>query len=93
MLTSFVAPFPTISYRSAMNRLRKMGLPEFDVSSERLKLRPRIEEEIDAILKEHCFAPVVHHHGSKSSQEAGSSKTKWKRSIKLYQRIAEGGVS
>jgi hypothetical protein len=71
-----------------MNRLRKMGLPEFDISSERLKLRPRIEEEIDTILKDHNFARVAD-YGSRSSQEAGSSKTKWKRSIKLYHRVAQ----
>ena len=78
----------TTSYRSAMNRLKKMGLAEIDVSSERLTMRSRIEEEIDAILKVHCFERVVD-FGSSSNQTT-ACKTTWKRSIRLYQRIAEG---
>ena len=42
-----------------MVRLRKLSQPEFDVSSERLKWRPHIEDQVDRILKEHVFQRVV----------------------------------
>lgn len=38
------------SYRSVNTRLRKMNRSEIDISSERLKLRVNIEEEIENII-------------------------------------------
>ncbi|CAB9503083.1 miRNA 5'-monophosphate methyltransferase [Seminavis robusta] len=78
-----IEPQPSKCYRSAMVRLRKMGLPEFDVSADRLRLRPRIEAEIDRILNQHSFSRVVDLGANINPDE---SKTVWKRSIWLYQR-------
>jgi len=54
-----------------------MGRPEIDVSSDRLKLRPNIEQEIDVILQANGFQKV-----SFSSTE----KTEWNRTLELYER-------
>jgi hypothetical protein len=67
----------SISYKRAVKRLRKMGRPELDVSSDRLKLRPNIEEEIDAMLQSCGFHKVVF---------PSAEKTQWNRSLQLYER-------
>lgn len=72
-----IEPQPSKCYRKAMIRLRKMGRPEFNVSSDRLKLRRNIEKEIDAILQSAGFNRV-----SFSSEQ----KTEWNRSLELYER-------
>ena len=87
-----------------MVRLRKMGLPEFDVSSERLQLRPNLEEALDDIFRHHSFrrvvdfaAPTLHKiikDGDPSCTKDTADKTKedrtsWNRSIWLYQRVSE----
>jgi hypothetical protein len=59
-----------------MVRLRKKGLPEFDVSSERLKFRLRIEVKIDKIMNECNFQRVKE-----------TERTEWNRSLRLYERI------
>ena len=60
-----------------MTRLRKMGRPEFDASCDNLKLRPKIEEEIDTILQSVGFRRVLF---------PSSTKTEWNRSLELYER-------
>lgn len=55
-----------------------MGRPEMDVSSDRLKLRPNIEKEIDAILSSCGFAMV--------SLPSTTEKTQWNRTLELYER-------
>ena len=105
-----------------MVRLRKMGLPEFDVSSERLQLRPNLGDALDTIFREHSFQRVVLRDLENSNEEGTTKKktadskrttalatttaskkvlknsthadknkegdkTRWKRSIWLYQRI------
>jgi SAM-dependent methyltransferase len=77
-----VEPQPSKCYRNATTRLRKLGQPDFDVSSDRLKLRPKIEEEIDKILEEQSFKRV-------QPQETDTDKTKWNRSLRLYERISK----
>lgn len=58
-----------------MVRLRKKGVPEFDISSERLKSRLRIEDEIDEIMNECNFERVKE-----------TERTEWNRSLRLYER-------
>lgn len=74
-----------------MVRLRKMGLPELDVSTDRLRLRPRIEEEVETILQQNSFRRVTEFglpaDGREEDTEA--QKTNWHRSVHLYQRISE----
>jgi SAM-dependent methyltransferase len=72
-----IEPQPSKCYRKAMTRLRKMGRPELNATSDRLKLRPNIEEEIDAILQSAGFVRVAF-----STQE----KTEWNRTLELYER-------
>lgn len=72
-----IEPQPSKCYRKAMTRLRKMGRPALHVSSDRLKLRPNIEKEIDAILQLAGFNRV-----SFSSEQ----KTEWNRTLELYER-------
>jgi SAM-dependent methyltransferase len=72
-----IEPQPSKCYRKAATRLRKMGRPELNVSSDRLKLRPNIEEEMDAILQSAGFDRVAF-----STQE----KTEWNRTLELYER-------
>jgi SAM-dependent methyltransferase len=74
-----IEPQPSKCYRKAMTRLRKIGRPELNVSSDRLKLRPNVEEEIDAILQWAGFDRVAF-----SNQE----KTEWNRTLELYERKA-----
>ena len=54
-----------------------MGRPEIDVSSDRLKLRPNIEKEIDVILSSAGFQKV---------SLVSNERTKWKRTLELYER-------
>ena len=58
-----------------MVRLRKKGVPEFDISSDRLKFRLRIEDEIDEIMSECNFQRVKE-----------TERTEWNRSLRLYER-------
>lgn len=55
-----------------------MGRTEIDVSSERLKLRQNIEEEIDSILHANGFRNVAFSTPHK--------KTQWNRKLQLYER-------
>jgi hypothetical protein len=77
-----VEPQPSKCYRNATTRLRKLGQPDVDVSSDRLKLRPNIEDEIDKILEEQSFKRV-------QPEETDTDKTKWNRSLRLYERISK----
>lgn len=54
-----------------------MGRQELDVSAERLKLRPNIEQEIDSILKSNGFKKIAF---------SSSEKTQWNRTLELYER-------
>lgn len=76
-----------ISYRSAMTRLRRLGRSEFDVSSERLTMRPRIEEELDKILQAQSFHRVIGFGNKQNSSSADTEKTAWDRSLWLYERV------
>lgn len=78
-----------------MVRLRKMGLEELDVSSERLKLRSHIEQEIDKILVENSFSRVMmidddkdnnKKDGDNDNNNNNNETTKWNRPLWLYQR-------
>lgn len=66
------------SYRTAAARLRKQGLDPLDISTERLKVRTRMEEEISKILTAQGFQKVVF---------SSNPRTKWDRSLQLYERI------
>ena len=81
------------SYRNATVRLRKMGLPELDVSTDRLRLRSRIEEEINTILNQQSFFKISDYDTSCEGQSDAKDKTSWNRSILLYQRITKDGVT
>ena len=130
-----------------MVRLRKMGLPEFNVSSDRLRLRGNLGKALDDIFREYSFqrvSPVPSSsdddllaccghdnnkesssssctsmattttivggtkqkqkssdtvipatsisswsHSTDANQNKDGDKTKWKRSIWLYQRMGE----
>lgn len=77
-----------------MIRLRKMGQPEFDVSSERLTLRPNIEDEIDKIMQEHSFRRVVDPCCGCADAEGPPiqiERTAWNRSLWLYERVCPNG--
>jgi SAM-dependent methyltransferase len=73
---------PSKCYRSATMRLRKLGQPEVDVSTERLKLRSNIEEHIDTIVREHSFRRVEF-----QNEKDQEDKTQWNRSLRLYERV------
>jgi SAM-dependent methyltransferase len=51
-------PQPSKCYGAAAFRLRRLGLPSFDVSSERLRIRINIEEHIEKMLKDFNFERV-----------------------------------
>jgi SAM-dependent methyltransferase len=72
-----IEPQPSKCYRNAMTRLRKMGRPELEVSSERLQWRPKLEEEIGRTLNRCSFYLV---------ELTGNKPTSWNRSISLYQK-------
>ena len=85
------------SYRSVNVRLRKLGRPEVDVSTERLQLRENIEYEVDRILKDFGFDKVdvdvdVSHQADDTNEHAytkkkdKTSRTVWKRKLQLYRR-------
>jgi len=68
-----IEPQPSKCYRSAANRLRKMGLVEIDVSSKRLKVRLKLEEAIDSIMLDHCFQRVSDFDIAAATTTTGSS--------------------
>jgi hypothetical protein len=76
-----IEPQPSKCYRNALVRLRKMGRPEFDVTSERLHWRPTIEEEIQKTLEACGFRRV----------EETTSRTTWNREIQLYECSDDSG--
>ena len=70
-----------------------MNRPTMDVSSERLKLRANIEEEIDTIITKCGFEKVNFEEKEKSDELAFLDKstrsemtTPWKRSLRLYKK-------
>lgn len=73
-------------------RLRKLGRPEVDVSTERLQLRENIEIEVDRILKDCGFDKVdISHQADTDTKENTPKKdetnrTVWKRKLQLYRR-------
>ena len=93
-------PQPSKCYGRAAIRLRRLGLPPIDVSNERLRLRPNIEEAIENILKELHFErlKVINQSSSIESddvslqhpqrcEEIVETKTQWNRQLQLYQRV------
>lgn len=78
-------PQPSKCYGRAAFRLRRLGLPPLDVSNERLRLRPTIEDAIEDIMKEFHFERVELANGMKS--ERVETKTQWNRPLRLYQRV------
>lgn len=91
-----IEPQPSKCYRSVNVRLRKMNRPEIDTSSERLKMRTDIENEIDKVLTSFKFERVdvetelMKNQTRESNPENGSStstRTKWNRNLQLYRRI------
>ena len=78
-----VEPQPSKCYRVAQSRLRKLERPNvFDVSKDRLNMRPKIEQEIEAVLVS-CGFRRVEGLGGLSDDE----RTSWNRSIRLYERV------
>lgn len=71
-----IEPQPSKCYRNAMIRLRKMGRPELDVSSERLTWRTKLDEEIEKTLNCYSFYRIF----------GGKERTSWNRSIHLYEK-------
>jgi SAM-dependent methyltransferase len=69
-------PQPSKCYRNAVIRLRRMGLPELNVSNDVLQWRPKIEDAIEETLNRCSFYRVI------ESKE----RTAWNRSIYLYER-------
>lgn len=91
-----IEPQPSKCYRSVNVRLRKMNRPEIDTSSERLKMRTDIENEIDRVLTGFNFERVnvdtelVKTQARENDLDIGSSestRTKWKRNLQLYKRM------
>jgi Bicoid-interacting protein 3 (Bin3) len=69
-------PQPSKCYGTAATRLRRMGLEPLDVSSDRLQLRPHVEESIAEILAQNQFERVVmdksdddYLYGTRSNEE------------------------
>lgn len=76
-----VEPQPSKCYLNAKMRLRKLGQPDdLDVSCERLTLRANIEDEINKIVTAESFRRV-------EFDDSADEKTKWKRSLQLYERV------
>lgn len=81
-----------VSYRKANTRLRKMGRPELDdVTSSRLKLRPDIDKEIEAIISGCGFqrlqlGPTSEEKGLGTKHVSTDAVTSWNRSLHLYER-------
>lgn len=71
-----IEPQPSKCYRNAVIRLRKMGRPELEVSSDRLKWRLKLDAEIEKTLKACSFQRVL----------TGKELTSWNRSIHLYEK-------
>lgn len=71
-----VEPQPSKCYRNAVVRLRKLGRPELDVSTERLKWRPAIEEHIQRTIEACGFHRVT--------VKETNTRTAWNRDIQLY---------
>ncbi|KAI2489494.1 Bicoid-interacting protein 3 (Bin3) [Fragilaria crotonensis] len=71
-----IEPQPSKCYRNAMIRLRKMGRPELDVSSDRLKWRLTLDDEIEKTLNNCLFQRVL----------TDKELTSWNRSIHLYEK-------
>ena len=90
-----IEPQPSKCYRNAMVRLRKMGMPEVDVSSERLQWRPKIEEQIQKTIESCGFQRVntddkntiANQH---NNQNHHHHRTAWNRSIQLYEKLDHG---
>ena len=80
------------SYRKANKRLRKMGRQELDdVTSQRLKMRPDIEKEIDSIVigcgfRRVSFTSADVDNGSREHKNDDAITT-WNRHMHLYERI------
>lgn len=83
-------PQPSKCYGRAAFRLRRLGLPPLDVSSDRLRLRPTVEDAIEDIMKEFHFERVeldnsIRYNSTKP--ERVETKTQWNRPLRLYQRV------
>lgn len=72
------------SYRKANIRLRKMKRPELDVSSERLKMRSDIENEIDKVVTGCGFRRVK--LDDEGGEQGDDLRTAWNRTLQLYER-------
>jgi len=91
-----VEPQPSACYRKANTRLRKMGRPELDdITSNRLKMRPDIEAEIEKVIIRCGFRKVSKDDVAscmpstriRSVEEKEAAITAWNRSLHLYERI------
>mmetsp|Transcript_23252 Transcript_23252/g.38314 ORF Transcript_23252/g.38314 Transcript_23252/m.38314 type:complete len:318 (+) Transcript_23252:77-1030(+) len=71
-------------YRKANIRLRKMKRPELDVSSERLKMRSDIENEIDKVVTGCGFRRVK--LDDEGGEQGDDLRTAWNRTLQLYER-------
>ena len=71
-----IEPQPSKCYRNAMIRLRKMGRPELEVSSDRLKWRLTLDDKIEKTLNNCSFQRVL----------TDKELTSWNRSIHLYEK-------
>ena len=90
-------PQPSKCYGRVAFRLRRLGLPPLDVSNERLRLRPNIEDAIEEIMKEFSFERVKFNNNSRyytlesehkiQGEDSVETKTKWNRPLRLYQRL------
>lgn len=76
-----VEPQPSKCYRNAVERLRKLGQADFDVSARRLRLRQNIEQEIQRIIISHSFRKVDLACGDTVD------KTSWNRMLHLFERV------
>lgn len=89
-----VEPQPSVCYRKANKRLRKMGRPEIeDVTSSRLKMRLDIEKGIDDTVIRCGFRRISlsemvddQRADSKAKKDAITS---WNRSLYLYERVVD----
>lgn len=90
-----IEPQPSKCYRNAMVRLRKMGLPEIDVSSDRLQWRLKIEEEIQTTIESCGFQRVIMddrntNKNQNNNQNGPEHRTAWNRCIQLYEKLDNG---
>lgn len=89
-----VEPQPSKCYRQANTRLRRMNQPELDsVTSQSLRMRNNIENEVERIITECGFQRVSNTCSPEESEASESGviketkRTAWQRQLQLYAKV------